>query len=202
MDGNTMPAVGHLFFQNLKKDFSKSVAMLPSTDCRINTTGSSFGSSHKVKRKVKSNEFRLSQTGVLETITAGSPFQWFVAGDGAERSGYEQFCDRLDESGNRMRAAGYSTAEITEFWDKTATHIMVSTNSMETLELFVLEFRKIFEYVEATTLRNRAAGLFGSSNSLGLLKTISQQAARGLQLAWENHRQYGGLCLWSWEPNS
>ena len=155
----------------------------------------------KAKRKLKSNEFQLSQSGLLLKFSETTPFQWFASDKERNRSAYEQFCERLDEFGNRMRAAGYSTVEITAYWDQTAKQILLEGNSMAPLELFVLEFRKLFAYVEATTLRNRAAGLFGGSNSLGLLKTVTRQATEQLKVVSENHRTYGGLCIWSWSPD-
>lgn len=156
----------------------------------------------RAQHKLKSNEFQLSRTGVFTRIDASGHFVWFIGDATANQTPYEQFCDRLDETGNRMRSAGYSTVEIAAYWDDLAQHIMRSTNSMEPLELFILDFANIFAHVEAVTNRNRAAGQFAGANSLGLLKSVTRQVVQELQIVWENRRLYGGLCIWSWTPKA
>ena len=152
------------------------------------------------KRKSKSKEFRLSDNKTIRDFAHDSQLTWFSEADGA--SSAQHFSQRLDGYGNRMRSAGYSTVEITAYWERITRHIVESTNTFEPFERFLIEFGRIFEHVEQVTLRNRVAGTFNGSNSLGLLNTITQQAADELQLVWQNHRTYGSFFAWSWSGPS
>jgi hypothetical protein len=150
----------------------------------------------KPKKKFKTKEFRLSDNPMMRAYATASPLTWFSGTD--ETAPSQQFAQRLDGYGNRMRSAGYSTVEITTYWERTAKRIMDNTQAMEPFERFVIDFGRVFDHVEAVTQRNRAAGTFNGPNSLGLLETVTRQATEELQLVWQNHLTYGSFFAWSW----
>lgn len=124
-----------------------------------------------------------------------SSLTWFAADDTPPS---QRFAEMLNGYGNRMRSAGYSTVEITTYWEQTANLITGRTQALEPFERFVIQFSGIFDHAEAVTLRNRVAGTFNGANSLGLLRQLTQQAAEELQIVWQNHQTYGSFFSWSW----
>jgi hypothetical protein len=148
----------------------------------------------KRKKKFKTKEFRLSNNEKMSLFAKDNPLTWFEGSD-------ERFALVLDGYGNRMRAAGYSTVEITAYWEATLLHILERAKVLEPFERFVTQFGKIFDHVEAVTLRNRAAGTFNGANSRGLLEQITRTATEELQTVWQNHLQYKSPFGWSWSPS-
>lgn len=155
----------------------------------------------KAARKATHTSFKLSKVGILTALSKDTPFKWFAPRNDTEPSAYESFVQMIDAYGAEMQNAGYSTVEISQYWDDATKTIVLETDALEPFELFVMQFRKIFQYIEALTLHNRAQRLFKGKNSLGLLKEVTTKAIHQLKAAWRNKLTYGGLCYWSWNPD-
>lgn len=159
----------------------------------------------KAVRKSASTEYRLSRRGVFAKFENDAPYERFQGkrnNNGSFVSAYEQICEFVDLIGRKMQRAGYSRTEIETYWSETVNRILSEINLLVAIESLILEFPSIFEYVEAQTLRSRAAGRFQGANSLGLLKQCTKAAIDTLIASCDHYRRHGSVLHWSWQPPS
>ena len=109
-----------------------------------------------------------------------------------------------------MRKAGYSTAEIVEYW---TTTVGVAKEQFQTaapfFELFIFgSFHTVFDVAEAETIQNVRSGIFGGSNSKGFLIKKTRAAFKQMHHAYRNQPRTlependDDFFLWKWQPTA
>ena len=147
--------------------------------------------SYKITKKVPNtdSEWRLSSfCSEFEAL-------WFFTdaelSDGTPISGRDYFIQRMDQYEKRLRQAGYTAADMSEYCQQLqATEL---TGYVELL--FLRGFDDVFELAESETRQNQRTGKFHGRNSLGFLKKYTASALLQIE---ELHQRNADM-LFAWE---
>ena len=149
--------------------------------------------------------WKLSKANVFVRVATKLDSLFLYCAD-EEKTPRQMFDWYADQFGIIMLSRGYSRTEIESYWNEVAQCFRIdgSRAALNKFELFAVKsFIEVFEHAENITLRSAAAGTFAGSNSLGLLKRLTQEAVREITIAWDNYSNNGlGTCRHQWKAKA